>query len=72
MRARQEAKHTLSVTDFNSYEAAECTIAKFIHGAVNELWYRDLRHPQLYYTTIMANNLSRTWTPTVAACIPAN
>ena len=57
MHAPQEAKHALSVTDFNSYEAAKCAIAKFICNTVNELWYRTLCHPRSYYTTIMANEL---------------
>ena len=57
VHAHQEAEHALHIMDFYSYEAAKCTIAKFIHHAVNELWYCNLCHPWLYYTIITTNNL---------------
>ena len=57
VRARREAEHALRVADFASYEAAERAVAKFIRDAVDELWYRDLRHPRSYYTTVTANDL---------------
>jgi hypothetical protein len=57
VRARREAEHALKVADFASYEAAERAVAKFIRDAVDELWYRNLRHPRSYYTAVTANAL---------------
>ena len=37
--------------------SAEPAIAKSIRDTIDELWYRDLCHPQSYYTTVMANVL---------------
>ena len=57
IRARTEAEHAVRVRDFASYEAAERAAAKFIRDAVNELWYRDLRHPRSFYITVSAKQL---------------
>ena len=43
--------------DFDSYEAAERTVAKFIQDAVNEIWYLDLHDVQSFYTNITAVQL---------------
>ncbi len=57
VRARREAEHAITVRDYDSYEAAERAVAKFIRDNVDELWYRDLRHAQLYYTSVTAKQL---------------
>lgn len=57
VRARSEAHHALLTADFASYEAAERASAKFVRDAVDELWYRDLRHPRAYYTAVSAKKL---------------
>ncbi len=44
VRARREAEHAVLVKDYSAYEAAERATAKFICEAVDEVWYRDLRH----------------------------
>ena len=44
VRARREAEHAILVKDYASYDAAERAAAKFIHDAVDEIWYCDLRH----------------------------
>eukprot|EP00804_Cyclotella_cryptica_P027250 CCRYP_014351-RA/>CCRYP_014351-RA protein AED:0.45 eAED:0.45 QI:0/-1/0/1/-1/1/1/0/135 len=44
VRAHREAKHAILVRDFASYEAAKRATAKFIHDAVDEIWYCDLCH----------------------------
>ena len=57
VRARREAEHAVRVQDFASYEAAERATAKFIRDAVDEIWYRDLRHPQAFYVNVKALDL---------------
>eukprot|EP00804_Cyclotella_cryptica_P019076 CCRYP_014477-RA/>CCRYP_014477-RA protein AED:0.46 eAED:0.46 QI:0/-1/0/1/-1/1/1/0/220 len=57
VRARQEAEHAILVRDFASYEAAERATAKFICDAIDEIWYRDLRHDRSFYTHIMAKQI---------------
>ena len=57
VRARGEAQHAILVKDFASYEAAERATAKFIRDAVEEIWYRDLRHPRSFYTNVPAIQL---------------
>jgi hypothetical protein len=57
VRARHEATHAILLRDYASYEAAERATAKFIRDAVDELWYRDLRHPRSFYTNVTAKQL---------------
>ena len=57
VRARSEAEHAVLKRDFASYEAAERAAAKFIRDAVDELWYRDLRHSRSFYTNVTAKQL---------------
>ena len=57
VRARSEATHAILVRDYASYDAAERAVAKFLREAVDEIWYRDLRHPQSYYVTVTTQQL---------------
>lgn len=57
VRARAEAEHAILVRDFASYDAAERAVAKFIRDAVDEIWYRDLRHARSFYTSVTAQQL---------------
>ena len=57
VRAREEALHAVRLRDFNSFEAAERAVAKFIRDAVDEIWYRDLRDPRAFYTNVTAAQL---------------
>ena len=57
VRARSEADHAVRVRDFASYEAAERATAKFIRDAIDEIWYRDLRHARSFYTNVTAKQL---------------
>lgn len=57
VRARGEAQHAIKVRDFNSYEAAERATAKFIRDAVDEIWYKDLKHARSFYTSVTAKQL---------------
>ena len=56
-RARSEAVHAILVRDFATYEAAERATAKFIRDAVDEIWYRDLRHARSFYNNVTAKQL---------------
>jgi hypothetical protein len=57
VRNRMEAIHKIKLRDYASYDAAERATAKFIRDAVDEIWYRDLRHDRSYYTTVTAKQL---------------
>ena len=57
VRARWEAEHAILVKDYASYDAAERAAAKFIRDAVDEIWYRDLRHSRSFYTNVTAKQL---------------
>ena len=57
VRARQEAEHAILLRDFASFEAAERAAAKFVREAVDELWYRDLRHERSFYTNVTTKQL---------------
>lgn len=57
VRARREAEHAVLIRDYASYEAAERATAKFIRDAVDDLWYRDLKHPRSFYTNVTAKQL---------------
>eukprot|EP00804_Cyclotella_cryptica_P018733 CCRYP_007225-RA/>CCRYP_007225-RA protein AED:0.88 eAED:0.42 QI:0/-1/0/1/-1/1/1/0/215 len=57
VRACQEAKPTILVRDFASYEVAECVTAKFIYEAIDEIWYHDLLHNRSFYTHVKAKQL---------------
>jgi len=57
IRARMEAAHTLRLQDYASHEAAERGAAKFIRDAVDELWYKDLKHHRSFYNSVTAKQL---------------
>jgi len=57
VRARAEAEHAILVRDYASYDAAERAVAKFIRDAIDEIWYRDLRHARSFYTSVTAHQL---------------
>ncbi len=57
VRARCEAEHAILVKDFATYEATERATAKFLRKAVDEIWYRDLRHARSFYTNVTAKQL---------------
>ena len=57
VRACMEAAHTLCLQDYASHEAAERGAAKFIHDAVDKLWYKDLKHHRSFYNSVTAKQL---------------
>jgi hypothetical protein len=54
VRVRAESAHKSCLDDFNSYEAAERGVAKFLCEAVEEVWYNDLKVTESFYTKITA------------------
>ncbi len=57
VHARRKAEHAILVKDYAAYEAAERATAKFIHEAVDEVWYRDLRHARWFYVNVTTKEL---------------
>ena len=52
VRARSEAQHARLVADYESWDAAERAVSKFIREAIDEVYYRDLRHVRSFYTSV--------------------
>jgi hypothetical protein len=57
IRNRMEATHKDRIRDFASFEAAKRAVTKFIHNSVDEIWYKDLKNPQTFYTSVTAMEL---------------
>jgi hypothetical protein len=57
VQAHCKAEHDILVKDYATYKTAERTMAKFIHKAIDEIWYRDLRHVRSFYTNVTAKEL---------------
>lgn len=57
VRARMEAAHNVRLRDYATFAAAERATAKFIRDAVDELWYKDLKHARSFYTNVTAKQL---------------
>ena len=54
VHVRAEAAHKSRLDDYASYEAAKRGVAKFLHDAVDEIWYNDLKDAETFYTKVMA------------------
>jgi hypothetical protein len=52
VRVKAEAAHKSRRDDFASYESAERGVAKFLHDAVEEVWYNDLKDAETFYTKV--------------------
>ena len=57
IKARMEAAHAVRLRDYASFEAAERAVTKLIRDAVDEIWYKDLKHPRAFYTSVTAAQL---------------
>ena len=57
VRARMEAAHNVRLADYASFEAAERAVVKFIRGAVDEIWYKDLKDPRTFYNSVTSTAL---------------
>jgi hypothetical protein len=54
IRVRAEAAHKARLDDYASYEAAERGAAKFLQETVNEVWFKDLKVADSFYTKVSA------------------
>ena len=57
IRNRMEAQHKDRLRDYASFEAAERAVTKFIRDSVDEIWYKDLKNPHTFYTSVTAAQL---------------
>ena len=57
VRNREEAIHKAKLADFATYLSAERATALFIRSVVDEVWYKDLRHPVTFYNSVTAYDL---------------
>ncbi len=51
---RAKAAHKSCLADYASYEAAKCRVAKFLHDIIDEVWYKDLKDAETFYTKVTA------------------
>jgi hypothetical protein len=49
---RAEAAHKSRLADYAAYEAAECGVAKFLCNVIDEVWYKDLKEAETFYTKV--------------------
>jgi len=54
IRNRMEAAHAVKLADYATYDATERALSKVIRGAIDEIWYKDLRHARTFYNTVTA------------------
>jgi hypothetical protein len=54
VRVRAEVAHKARLNDYASYEAAERGAAKFLRETVNEVWFKDLKDADSFYTKVPA------------------
>ena len=59
VRNKMEAAHTALINDFNTFTAADPGVVKFIREIVDELWYKDLKSIDTFYTHVTGYNLLR-------------
>jgi hypothetical protein len=53
-----EAAHKSQLDDYTSYKAAKQGVAKFLHNIVDEIWYKDLKNTNSFYTKVPAINMA--------------
>ena len=49
-----EGAHKSHLNNYASYEAATCSVAKFLHDVANEIWYNDCKDAKTFYTKVTA------------------
>jgi hypothetical protein len=54
---RVESAHQAKLDDYASFEAAECSAAKFLCEVVDEVWYNDLKDADTFYTKVTAREI---------------
>ena len=68
----RKAEHAILVHNYASYDVAKEAAAKFICGAINKIWYHNLRCTQLFYTTMMLWCSCSTSMPTAGVSTPVS
>jgi hypothetical protein len=71
VRTCREAEHAILVKDFAAHEATEQATAKFLRNAVDEIWYRNLRHARSFYTNVTAYQLMEHLKANCGGLLPA-
>jgi hypothetical protein len=54
VKNRMEAAHRTLIDDYNAYVTAKKGLSLFIQTVVDEVWYKDLRHPLAFYNNVTA------------------
>jgi hypothetical protein len=54
IRVQAEVAHKACLDDYASYEAAERGASKFLQETVNEVWFKDLKDANTFYTKVSA------------------
>ena len=57
VRSRKEATHKSWIRNFTTYKSAEQETGKFILGVVEDMWVRELKQANMYYTLVPAGQL---------------
>ena len=52
VQARREAAHTAKKEDYRLFAAAERDSTKFILAVIEDMWVRELRDPEIFYTAV--------------------
>jgi hypothetical protein len=52
VRIRAKAAHKSRLADHAAYEAAERGAAKFLRDVIDEVWYKDLKEAETFYTKV--------------------
>ena len=59
VRNRMEATHKALAADFNTFSAAKLGIVKFIRDSVDDLWHKDLKSIDTFYSHVTGYDLLR-------------
>ncbi len=57
LRICAESAHQAKLNDVASFEAAECSAAKFLCKVIDEVWYNDLKDANTFYTKVTAREI---------------
>jgi hypothetical protein len=57
VRIHAESAHQAKLDDYPSFEAAKCGAAKFLCKVVDEVWYKDLKDADTFYTKVTARKI---------------
>jgi hypothetical protein len=57
IHVRAESAHMSPLDDYASYKAAKRGVAKFLHKAIEEVWYSNLKDAETFYTKVTAMDI---------------